>query len=228
MAFDELMSDDETAEQLRAWWRNNWAWLLSGIALGLVILFGWMYWTKQQTVGAEQAAQIYRQLVAASDRNDFPTMERLHEQLGKDHDSTPYADQASLLLARMYVETGEYDKAVAQLRDVMTNAKDNELAAIAKLRLARVLIQQDKPDDALALLTAGAGAFSGFEQEIRGDALVAKGDLEGARAAYASALTAQAGLAGADQELIRLKMQDLQAEAAPATPSVPTTGQAAP
>jgi predicted negative regulator of RcsB-dependent stress response len=226
MAFDDLMSDDETAEQLRNWWRSNWAWLLSGVALGLVILFGWMYWTKQQTVDAEQAAQIYRQLVAASDRNDFPTMERLHEQLGKDHDSTPYADQSSLLLARMYVETGEYDKAVTQLRDVMDNAKDKELAAIAKLRLARVLIQQDKPDEALALVTAEAGAFGGFEQEIRGDALVAKGDLEGARNAYASALTAQAGLANADQELIRLKMQDLQAEAAPA-PAAPTE-QAAP
>lgn len=227
MAFDELMSDDETAEQLRAWWRSNWAWLLSGIALGLAILFGWMYWTRQQAVNAEQAAQIYRQLAAASDRNDFPQMERLHEQLGKDHDSTPYADQASLLLARMYVETGEYDKAVTQLRDVMARAKDKELAAIAKLRLARVFIQQDKPDDALALLTADAGAFGGLEQEIRGDALVAKGDLEGARSAYASALTAQAGLARADQELIRLKMQDLQAEAAPAAPTA-STQRAAP
>ncbi len=228
MAFDDLMSDDETAEQLRNWWRSNWAWLLSGIVLGLAILFGWMYWTRQQTVGAEQAAQIYRQLVAASDRNDFPTMERLHEQLGTDHDSTPYADQSSLLLARMYVETGEYDKAVTQLRAVMDGAKDKELAAIAKLRLARVLIQQDKPDEALALVTAEAGAFGGFEQEIRGDALVAKGDLEGARNAYASALTAQAGLANADQELIRLKMQDLQAEAAPAPAPATQAEQAAP
>ncbi len=217
MAFDDDLSEVEQVERIRTWWGTNWAWLLSGIVLGIGMLVGWNYWNRTQALNAEQAGQLYRELVAASDRNDFGTMERLHGQLGGDHDATPYADQASLVLARLYVETGEYDKAVTLLRDVMDNANDEELGTISRLRLARVLIEQDKADEALALLSPDtAGAFAGFEQEIRGDALFAKGDMEGARAAYASALTADAGVVGADRQLLQLKLQDLQANATPA------------
>lgn len=232
MAFDDDLSEVEQVEQIRAWWSENWAWLLSGIVLGIALLVGWNYWTRTRVASAEAAGELYRELVAASDRNDFGTLERLHGQLDDNHDSTPYADQGSLVLARMYVETGEYDKAVPLLRDVMDNSEDEELGTISRLRLARVLIQQDKADEALALLRPDtAGAFAGLEQEVRGDALFAKGDLQGARAAYASALTVEAGVVGADRQLLQLKLQDLQANAAPAPvePAAPAPAeQAAP
>lgn len=219
MAFDDLLSDEEREEQLRNWWRDNWAWLLSGIGLGVVLLVGWRYWTGQQEQTAAAAARLYQELTTASGRNDFGTMERVHGQLTSEYGSTPYADQGALLLARMYVETGEFDKAATALRGVMETSADEELRTIARLRLARVLLQQDKADEALALLPAAAdGAFSGYEHELRGDALHAKGDIPGARSEYAAALTAGTEFAPADRELIQLKLQDLEAtEAPPAT-----------
>jgi predicted negative regulator of RcsB-dependent stress response len=220
MAIDDDLNEAEQVERLFAWWRENWAWLLSGVALGVLIIIGWFYWTNRQTVGAEQAAQLYRQLVAASDRNEFGRMESLQEQLNQSHESTPYADQGRLLLARMFVETGEYDKAVTALKAVMDGSRDEELQAIAKLRLARVLIQQDKPDEALALLKPdAAGAFTGIEQDVRGDALVAKGDAEAARAAYAAALAATTALGAEDRELVELKLQNIETDAVTLEPA---------
>ncbi len=226
MAIDDDLNEAEQVERLIAWWRENWAWLLSGVALGLLIIIGWFYWNNRQAASAEQAGQIYRQLVTASDRNEFGRMESLQEQLDQNHGSTPYADQGRLLLARMFVETGEYDKAATSLKAVMDGAKDEQLQSIAKLRLARVLIQQDKPDDALALLQPdAAGAFTGIEQDIRGDALVAKGDAEAARAAYAAALASTTALGAEDRQLVELKLQDIESEAV--TPE-PARTQAAP
>ena len=226
MAIEDDLNEAEQVERLFAWWRENWAWLLSGVALGVLVIIGWFYWTGSQTANAEQAGQLYRQLVAASNGNDFGRMESLREQLEQDHGSTPYADQGSLLVARMYVETGEYEKATVLLRAVMSDATDTELRAIAKLRLARVLIEMDRADEALALLQPdAAGAFTGLEQQVRGDAFFAKGDREAARAAYAAALTAAETLGAEDRQFVELKLQDLGPEsAAPAAAS----GQASP
>jgi predicted negative regulator of RcsB-dependent stress response len=56
------------------------------------------------------------------------------------------------------------------------------LRLVAQTRLARVLVEQGKIDDALALLdVAKAGAFAAMVHDIRGDALAAKGDATAAR-----------------------------------------------
>ena len=63
----------------------------------------------------------------------------------------------------------------------MNTSKDSELKQIARLRLARVLIDQGKPDDAIKLLADGSpGSFAGRYHEVHGDALVAKKDIPGA------------------------------------------------
>lgn len=220
MAIEDDLNEAEQVERLFAWWRENWAWLLSGIALGLLILIGWFWWTGKKEASAEQAALLYRQLVAASDRNDFGRMEGLREQIDKDYASTPYADQGRLLVARMYVETGEYEKAATLLREVADEGKDVELRAVAQVRLARVLIQLDKPDEALALLKPdAAGGFTAIQQDVRGDAYFAKGDMEAARVAYAAALAAAPALSPDERQVVELKLQDLAAESGAAAPA---------
>ena len=57
-----------------------------------------------------------------------------------------------------------------------------------------------------------AGAFTAQVREIRGDALVAKGDMEGARAEYAAAL-ADASDAQVDRSMLELKLQDVGGQA---------------
>jgi predicted negative regulator of RcsB-dependent stress response len=76
------------------------------------------------------------------------------------------------------------------------------------LRLARVLIDQGKPDEAIKTLAAGTpGSFAGRYHEVHGDALYAKKDIPGAIAEYNSALGASEG--GADAALLQLKLADL-------------------
>lgn len=220
MAIDDDLNEAEQVERLFAWWKENWAWLFSGIAIGLLILIGWFWWTGKQDSSAGQAGLLYRQLVAASDSNDFGRMEGIREQIDKDYSSTPYADQARLLVARMYVETGEYDKAATLLRQVADQAKDEELRAVAQVRLARVLIQADKWDEAIAMLKPdAAGGFTAIQQDVRGDAYFAKGDMEAARVAYAAALAAVPALSPDEQQVVELKLQDLAAEAGGPAPA---------
>ena len=94
----------------------------------------------------------------------------------------------------------------------MLNSKDEQLRPVVRERLARVQLAQGKADDALKTLGTGepAALMAGY-QEIRGDALLQKGDRKGALAAYRQALAAmEPGVT--DTGLLQLKITDLAAE----------------
>lgn len=207
---DEFLSDREQEERLRNWWRENWRWVMSGIVLGLALLWGWRSWEAHRIAQAEQASQLYVEVVNALSTRDVSTAESRLSTLSENFASSPYVDQARLAVARAKLEGGELDAAAALLAEVAAAARDEEIGQIASLRLARLLIEQDKVEEALARLPQGdAGSYRAMVEEIRGDALFAKGDRQGARAAYVAALAASREQPGADRELLELKLAEV-------------------
>jgi predicted negative regulator of RcsB-dependent stress response len=220
---EEYLSDREQEEALRSWWRENWRWIFGGIALGLALLFGWNYFQTYREERAYRAAQLYAEIEAALNSDNADKAGQLLNGLTSDFDASAYAQEARLLVAKSHVNHGKFDDAVTLLRAVIDKSKDKEMAQIARLRLARVLLQQGKHDEALKLLdTQTAGEFAAQEREIRGDANVAKGNMEAARAEYAAALAG--GDAQIDRPLVELKLQEVGGvapSASPAPTSVP-------
>lgn len=214
---EDYLSEEEQAEALKQWWRENWAWVAAGIVVGLALLSGWQYYQRYRAQRGEAAATALDQYAAALG-NDKTKADALLQDLTDKYATTPYSDQARLLAAQNAVAGGDFVAAAVQLREVMEHGKDAELRPIARLRLARVLIQQGKADEALSLLDiAAAGAFVAQTHEARGDALYAKNDLDGARREYQSALTAYEGDTQVDIQtdvsLLKLKLSDLGVEA---------------
>jgi predicted negative regulator of RcsB-dependent stress response len=170
-------------------------------------LFGWRYYQSYLNTQALAAAGKFGEMTTAIQASDFPKSRTLADGIIKDFPGSPYADQAQLALAGIAVDGGKSADAVAPLTLVMNNAKDTDLRQIARLRLARVLIDQGKPDDAIKLLAEGTpGGFAGRYHEVRGDALRAKKDTAGAITEYKAALSANDG---ADGSLLDLKITDL-------------------
>jgi|HigsolmetaAR201D_1030396.scaffolds.fasta_scaffold00766_21 predicted negative regulator of RcsB-dependent stress response len=205
---DDYLSDREQEEALRRWWQENWRWIVGGIVLGIVVLVGYFQWQGyQERRGLAASAQYEKVRSAAEERNLEQAQEAL-AALTKDYGSTPYAQQGRLLVAKLQAENEKFDEAAALLREVIDKSKDDELATIATLRLARVLIQLGKHDEAIASLKVDKlGAFAAAAREIRGDAYLAKGDRNAARAEYAAALADQS--ARIDRTLVEMKLQDL-------------------
>ena len=99
-----------------------------------------------------------------------------------------------------------------QLQAVLKHNRDEEIEH-ASMTLEWIRRHVAKFDEALASLKVeDAGAFTAQVREIRGDALVAKGDMEGARAEYAAAL-ADANTPQVDRSMLELKLQDVGGQA---------------
>ena len=87
------------------------------------------------------------------------------------------------------------------------------MTIVARERLARVLLDQGQPDEALARLD-GASDISGFESryaEVRGDIYFSQGREDEARAAYLEALDKlEAGIG--DRNKLVMKLESMGAE----------------
>lgn len=227
---EEYLTDRDQEEALRNWWRENWAWIFGGIVLGLVLLGGWQYWKIHNANRAAAAAELYEEFRGALDKKDLDAAKAALGTLAADHQKSPYTQQSRLLLAKKHVEDGKFDEALPLLRTVADESADAELAWVARLRVARVLIQQGKHDEVLSLLDPEkAGAFAAQVREIRGDAQVAKGNAEGARAEYAAALAANIDPRAdraIDRTLLEMKLQDVGGDKKAATPETKPAEQA--
>jgi len=218
---EDYLTDDEQVEQVKRVVAENWAWVLGGIVLGAALIFGYRYYDGYRNERALRAAAQFGDMTSALERDDRNKARQVAAGLIKDYPASPYADQSQLVIARLYVDDAQLANAIAPLTQVMNTSKDSELRHIARLRLARVLIDLHKPDDAIKTLAEDTwGAFAGRAQEIRGDAFYAKNDVKSAVAEYTAALNG-GDASGVDAALLQLKIADLGAPPAPATAMAP-------
>ena len=208
---EEYLTDDEQLEAVKRFTREYAPVLIIGALIGAGALFGWRYYQNYETQEGLKAAAQFAQLSALAQGSDAAKSRQAADQLIHDHPSSPYADQAKLVLARIDVDAGQEANAIAPLTAVMNGSKDTELRQIARLRLARVLIDQGKPDDAIKLLSeATPGSFAGRYHEVHADALYAKKDTAAAITEYKAALDA-VNAGGVDAAMVEMKLADLGA-----------------
>ena len=209
---DEYMNEQEQWEYVRNWLRQNGVWLVAGVALAGIGLWGWRAWQGHVENMLMEANGQYQQVLAAFAKNDLPTAVKTADQLVATHPRTGYAEQAQLVVARMQVENNQLPSALDRLQKVQATTSDAQLSLVVRLRIARLQIEQNRVDDALKTLSAvDPGALAGRFAEVRGDALLAKGDRTGALKAYREAQSAQSSQVGAASagDLLALKINEL-------------------
>jgi len=179
---DELISDDERAEQIKKWWRENGVSIGAGIAIAIAGVFGWQQWQQHQISQAEAASNLFQKAqIAETDKV------KALQAVAQEYSSTPYAALASLAAA----SEASQDNVAAAIESlkIAVDGKDENVADIARLRLARLYIAEGKLSDAESLLdTELPVAYTSLIEELRGDLYVAKEDLQKAREAYDKAI----------------------------------------
>jgi predicted negative regulator of RcsB-dependent stress response len=205
---DEYLNEKEQWERLLAGLREQAPWMLAGVAVVAAAFGGWHLWQVHAEHRALEAAGLYSRALDAFTRNDLAGGVKIADRVVQEFSGSAYSDQVNLAAARVQAEAQQLDQAAARLQQVMQNTHDPALALVARLRLARVQLAQNKPDAAIKTLDAvPPGAFTARYAEVRGDALLAKGDRDGALAQYRAARAG--GADTVDAELLDLKINEL-------------------
>nr|WP_205297226.1 YfgM family protein [Pantoea multigeneris] len=193
-------------DALRRFFANNGKALAVGVVVGLVALGGWRYWSgHQETVDAGASAE-YQQLTTAMQADKPQTLDAVAKFASENNNT--YGALASLDLAKQYVEASQLDKAAAQLQSGLNDTKDANLQSVINLRLARVQLQQNQADAALKTLEGVKGdGWSAIVADIRGEALLSKGDKQGARDAWSKGVASDAS--PALKQMLQMKMNNL-------------------
>ncbi len=211
------LEEQEQLDQLKHFWRqygNVITWVLIVVLAGFA---GWnlyQYWQRSQ---AAQAAAMYDEVERMARAGDPAKLDRAWADMKDKFGSTTYAQQAGLLAAKVNADAGRVDAAKAALQWVADQSSDKGYQAVARLRLAGVLLDAKAYDEALKQL---AGEFPAelvaLAADRRGDIYQAQGKKAEAVSEY---LKAFQGLdAGSDyRRLIDVKLAALGASPQPAT-----------
>lgn len=185
----EFLTEQEQIQQLKTWVKQYGPTVILGIVLALIMTTGWRYWQNYQTKIALHASNIYDEMLAQQAQNNDSGAVIQAKKLLEHYRRTPYADMAALLLARSAVLKNDYPEAIKQLTWVMDHSKNSSVKEMARIRMARILLTEQKPDEALDLLKkANDKNYIGLIDEVRGDAYLLKQDPAAARNAYKLAL----------------------------------------
>jgi len=204
------LSEKEQLDELRAWWQENRAWIIGGVAIGLAAIIGFRMYSTQQLNSALEASAHFEALAEEVADNDLAGSETLANTLFTEYDDTVYASQARLAMARLYMDSGRDADAAEVLGPLARSGGDDPLALVARLRLARVLLFQEKPQQALELLDLPSDtAFTARFNELIGDAHFALGNMEEAAAAYEAVLADINGQQTINVDVVRMKLNDL-------------------
>ena len=203
-------TEEQQIEAIKQFWKDNGTAIIIGVVLGVGGLWSWRWYSNSQLEQKEMASVAYQQSVEKFvETEDYAPLQTFISE----NDASAYTDLAALIVAQQALEKDELSTAKEALSKVAKG--DDAVADIAKIRLAKLHIQAEEYDQAVAQLAqVKATAFNDQVFELKGDALVAKGDFNGAEAAYSQALVELPGDINIQMKLDNIAYVRAQAEAA--------------
>lgn len=206
-------SEREQVDAIKKWWQDNGKGIVLGLIVGLGGLGGYRYWNGMQDAQAENASVNYEQFLNLAIQGGGKETMETGQAILEAYPKSTYARLTALLMAKLAVDDAKLDDAKKHLQWVISNAGGDELVAIARARMAQIILAEGNADAALKTLQQVGKGQSGQFSEIEGDILAALGKKPEAAKAYSAAQTAMAD-SGADPRLLELKIESLGLEQA--------------
>lgn len=182
------LEEQEQLDEIKHFWKqygNLITWALLAICVSFAAWNGYHYWQRSQHA---QAAMMYDEVERAAASGDVSQLDRAVTDMKDKFGSTAFAQQAGLLAAKTYYDKGNVDGAKAALNWVAGKSADAGYQALAKLRLAGVLLEAKAYDEALQQLSGSFPKdFTALVADRRGDILMAQGKASDARSEYEKA-----------------------------------------
>ena len=193
------LEDEEIIDRIRTWWRENGVSLVGSVLLVVGGWLGWNWYDSSVEQKAEASFDQFSRYVELRQAGEADTDEAAEILTVLDEEHEGSAGQLLSLLYRAgdAVASDEMQVAAGHLEQLVESASDEQMKELARMRLVRVYLEQDRLDEAQALLNSPGGVgFLSMRNELQGDIHTLLGDMQAARASYQAALEAEEASGG--------------------------------
>ena len=202
------LEEQERIDGLKSWWDVYGTLVIIMVAIFVAGVSGtqaWKYYQKQQS---DQTVELFNSLQVIDESGDSGKTRDAARLLTDGFPDSGYASRAALISARASIDAKDIKNAREPLQWMLGNSKESELKDVARLRLAGLLLDEKKHDEALRLLeNKHSEFFDSLYGDLKGDIYADKGSLSEARAAYKMAMNK------ADKKETRYKIIQMKLDA---------------
>jgi predicted negative regulator of RcsB-dependent stress response len=203
------LEEQEKIDELKAWWSKYGTLIVIGLAVFAASIAGVQAWKYYQNQKIGQVAELFDSLLQVQTSGDAKKINDAAGLVMEGFPGSGYASRAAMISARASFDARDLQNAKSRLQWVLDNSKEDELKNLARLRLASILLDEKKYDDALRILETKHGtSFDGLSADLKGDVLSAAGRIPEARAAYQMALD-KIGGKGTYFNIVQMKLDAL-------------------
>lgn len=182
------LDQQEQLDQFKHFWKtygNLITWTLVLVVGAYAAWTGYLYWQNDRAV---KASVLFEELDRAVIQGESDKVARVFSDLKERYSGATYTEQGALLAAQSQLTKNKVDDARASLQWLVENGKNKDLVVIARLRLAGVLLDLKKFDDALKQIDGDIpDEYKPLANDRRGDILNAQGKKAEALTAYQAA-----------------------------------------
>lgn len=207
---EEYYNADDQAQAVKAWLKKYGLSIVIGLALGIALFYAIQFFMGKRAIASEKAAEAYIVLLNATAVPNNPQITTIAEDIVNNYPKTPYASMAQFFAAQTAVGAAQYDKADSQLQWVIDHSSVASFRQIARIRLARILLQQQKISAAeMALKKVEDKTYMPLIETIQGDIYWAQKQYDKAKSAYETALNGASQFPGL-ASMLQMKLSDPQ------------------
>ena len=202
------LEEQERIDGLKSWWDVYGTLVIIIVAIFVAGVSGtqaWKYYQKQQS---DQTVELFNSLLVIDESGDSGKTRDAARLLTDGFPDSGYASRAALISARASIDAKDIKNAREPLQWMLENSKESELKDVARLRLAGLLLDEKKHDEALRLLeNKHSEFFDSLYKDLKGDIYADKGSISEARSAYKMAMNK------ADKKETRYKIIQMKLDA---------------
>ena len=203
---DIHQTEEQQVEAIKSFWQENGNAIIVGLSLGLAGFVGLNYYKEHKLEQELQTSESYQVMIEDVAKDSAGFAAAGSDFIANNKDSA-YASLTAIALAKEAAVAKDWTAVEQHLTTAIETASDNSIKAIATVRLARVQLQLEKYDQALATLSAELpAAFNASVSEVKGDIYLKQDKKELARNAYQVAIDT-AGQGG--NPVLQMKLDDL-------------------
>ena len=182
------LEEQERIDALTDWWAKWGIWVYSALGaflVGVLAVQGWRYYERSQ---GEQAEVLFKSVQKTAQEGaaakEFKKLSAAADAIGDKFPRTFYASESHLMAAKASFDGGDFPTARKHLQWVVDSGSAVH-RNVARIRLASVLLEERKFDDALKMLDQVKDeSFASIAADLRGDIFASQERREEARASY--------------------------------------------